>query len=66
MGLERTVLPTSWGRIGAECFNLTVPVELLLRAVSRRDQKPVGGRVPHPSVVRGPVLAIWDRVKRPF
>ena len=25
MGLERTALPTSWGRIGPECLNLTVP-----------------------------------------
>ena len=25
MGLERTALPTSWGRIGHECLNLTVP-----------------------------------------
>ena len=25
MGLERTVLPTSWGRNGPECLNLTVP-----------------------------------------
>ena len=24
MGLERTALPTSWGRIGPECLNLTV------------------------------------------
>ena len=23
MGLERTALPTSWGRIGPECLNLT-------------------------------------------
>ena len=27
MGLERTALPTSWGRIGPECVNLTVPSE---------------------------------------
>ena len=26
MGLERTALPTSWGRIGPECVNLTVPL----------------------------------------
>ena len=26
MGLERTALPTSWGRIGLECLNLTIPV----------------------------------------
>ena len=25
MGLERTALPISWGRIGPECLNLTVP-----------------------------------------
>ena len=24
-GLERTALPISWGRIGPECLNLTVP-----------------------------------------
>ncbi len=29
MGLERTVLPTSWGRIGPECLNLTVPASAL-------------------------------------
>ena len=29
MGLERTALPTSWGRIGPECFNLTVPSAFL-------------------------------------
>ena len=27
MGLERTALPTSWGRIGPECLNLTVPFQ---------------------------------------
>ena len=25
MGLEHTALPISWGRIGPECLNLTVP-----------------------------------------
>ncbi len=29
MGLERTALPTSWGRIGPECLNLTVPSIIL-------------------------------------
>ena len=27
MGLERIALPTSWGRIGPECLNLTVPAK---------------------------------------
>ena len=27
MGVERTALPTSWGRIGPEWLNLTVPPE---------------------------------------
>ena len=25
MGFERTALPTSWGPVGPECLNLTVP-----------------------------------------
>ena len=25
MGLKRTTVPTSWGRIGPECLNLTLP-----------------------------------------
>ena len=29
MGLERTALPISWGRIGPECLNLTVPSDKL-------------------------------------
>ena len=31
MGLERTALPTSWGRIGLEYLNLTIPRELIVR-----------------------------------
>ena len=29
MGLERTALPISWGRIGPECLNLTVPLRAM-------------------------------------
>ena len=33
MGLERMALPTSWGRIGPESLNLTVPTVLLSEVV---------------------------------
>ena len=36
MGLERTALPTSWGRIGPECLNLTVPLQTL--ALDRQNK----------------------------
>ena len=41
MGLERTALPTSWGRIGPECLNLTVPYSRLLwlRFFKRQDMR---------------------------
>ncbi len=41
MGLEHTALPTSWGRIGPECLNLTVPSYIF-------NEHGVGYRMPDP------------------
>ena len=34
MGLEHTALPISWGRIGPECLNLTVPRQRLEKTLN--------------------------------
>ena len=52
MGLERTALPISWGRIGPECLNLTVP-STMVRTMS-------GG---HEGIADGLAHAgLWDGV----
>ena len=41
MGLERTALPTSWGRIGPECLNLTVPPMMMRLQQMPSDAKEI-------------------------
>ena len=38
MGFERTALPTSWGPVGPECLNLTVPSEVVLQIQAETEQ----------------------------
>ena len=47
MGLERTALPTSWGRIGLECLNLTIPT----KRCHGREQKKATGAPFHRAIV---------------